>query len=97
MGVETFKAIIRKTFKGNHVMTLGEITRKEKRLREEEPKVKETIHNKYADQKVSIDSTSPDQTREKLLSLLRQYKHVFAWKPIDMVGINRKIIEHSEY
>lgn len=37
----------------------------------------------------------PPREEKKLLSLLRQYKHIFTWKPIDMVGISREIIENN--
>lgn len=30
-----------------------------------------------------------------LVSLLKQYKLVFTWTPTDMVGVDRKVIEHK--
>ncbi|KAI3790848.1 hypothetical protein L2E82_04222 [Cichorium intybus] len=37
----------------------------------------------------------PAATREKVIALLKQYKHVFAWEPADMVGVDRNVIEHN--
>lgn len=33
--------------------------------------------------------------RKSLIELLKKYKHVFAWTPTDMVGVDRGVIEHK--
>ncbi|KAI3510604.1 hypothetical protein L1887_17729 [Cichorium endivia] len=37
----------------------------------------------------------PTTTRKKVITLLKQYKHAFAWEPTDMVGVDRNVIEHN--
>ncbi|KAL4582218.1 hypothetical protein LXL04_006761 [Taraxacum kok-saghyz] len=44
---------------------------------------------------VRIGTTLSVETKAKLIVLLKQYYTIFAWKPTDMVGVNRSIIEHS--
>lgn len=50
---------------------------------------------KYPDQRVIVRTTLPARTREALVQLLQKYKHVFAWTPTDMLGVDRGIIEHK--
>jgi hypothetical protein len=42
---------------------------------------------------ISEDLTSQDE--EKLISCLSRNKDAFAWSTLDLVGVNRTIIEHS--
>nr|KAJ0215557.1 hypothetical protein LSAT_V11C300120830 [Lactuca sativa] len=77
------------------VMQPAEIAQKTKRERVETENEKEVINEEYSDQSISIGRNLPERTRGKLVSLLRRYKHVFAWTPTDMVGMDRKVIEHK--
>lgn len=56
---------------------------------------KEVVSEEQPDQVISVGHNLPGRTRKALVDLLRRYKHIFAWDPIDMVGVNREIIEHK--
>lgn len=71
-----------------------EITRGIKRKWEDMPKEKEVIKSDYPGQEIRIGVELPLDIREMLIDMLKKYKHVFAWIPLDMVGIDRKLIEH---
>ena len=43
---------------------------------------------------LKIVSTLPTLEKEKMISLLRANQDVFVWKYEDMLGIDRKIIQH---
>lgn len=77
------------------VMKPAEITKETKKLRHDPAKGKEVINEEYPDQLVSVDHNLPAHVREAMVDLLKWYKHVFAWTPTDMVGIDRKVIEHK--
>nr|KAJ0199675.1 hypothetical protein LSAT_V11C600301860 [Lactuca sativa] len=47
-------------------------------------KWKEVINERYLDHPVSIRCDLPSHTRRVLVDLLKQYKHVFTWTPMDM-------------
>lgn len=59
------------------------------------PKEKEVINSDYPGQEIRIGVELPLDIREMLIDMLKKYKHVFAWIPLDMVGIDRKLIEHG--
>lgn len=42
-----------------------------------------------------IDAHLSDETRARLVALLKQYFTVFTWKPIDLIGFDRQVIEHN--
>ncbi|KAL7583074.1 uncharacterized protein LOC111911354 [Lactuca sativa] len=77
------------------VMKPAEITKGSKRPRGSPIKGKEVINERYPDQPVSVGCDLPNHTRRALVNLLKRYKHVFAWTPTDMVGVERKVIEHK--
>ena len=72
-----------------------EITRKTKKARGESAYEKEVINEEHCDQTINIGRNLPGHTRRALVDLLRRYTHIFAWTPTDMVGVDRKIIEHK--
>nr|KAJ0209762.1 hypothetical protein LSAT_V11C400219330 [Lactuca sativa] len=76
-------------------MKLTEITKETKKPRHDPAKGKEVINERYPDQLVSIGHNLPGHVREAMVNLLKRYKHVFAWTPTDMVGVDRKVIEHK--
>ena len=43
---------------------------------------------------LKIGSALPTLEKEKMISLLRANQDVFVWKYEDMLGIDRKIIQH---
>ena len=43
-------------------------------------------------QPISVGVYLPRVTREALVSILKKYKHVFAWMPTNLVGGDRKLI-----
>lgn len=56
---------------------------------------KEIINKECLDQLVSIGDNLPPATRRPLVDLLKKYKHVFAWTPTNMEGVDREVIEHK--
>ncbi|XP_023755822.1 uncharacterized protein LOC111904277 [Lactuca sativa] len=77
------------------IMQPAEITRETKKARGKSAYEKEVINDEHSDQTTSIGGNLPGHTRRALIDLLRRYKHIFAWTPTDMVGVERKIIEHK--
>nr|GEX32114.1 reverse transcriptase domain-containing protein [Tanacetum cinerariifolium] len=57
-------------------------------------RIKVAIHPKYSEQTVTIGSTLTEEERKALCNLLRHSLDVFAWKPADMIGVPRHIVEH---
>ena len=43
---------------------------------------------------LKIETTLPTSEKEKMISFLRENQDVFTWKHEDMLGIDRKIIQH---
>lgn len=43
---------------------------------------------------VKVDLTEVPQRREEIIKLLRKYRDVFAWSPLDMTGVSPTIITH---
>nr|KAJ0216070.1 hypothetical protein LSAT_V11C300135490 [Lactuca sativa] len=72
-----------------------ETSREAKKLRHNPEKGKEVINEEHPDQPVSIGCDLPSHVRRALVDLLKRYKHVFVWTPTDMVGVERKVIEHK--
>jgi hypothetical protein len=69
-------------------------------------KVKARLQSNDGTKIVSLDPATPKQTvvisedltlqdEEKLISYLSRNKDVFAWSPLDLVGVSRTVIEHS--
>ncbi|KAI3767660.1 hypothetical protein L2E82_17975 [Cichorium intybus] len=94
-GVAIVLATPQKTLKCYQIMLPTDIDGKRKRPRDEPKESREIIHHDYPDQKIQVGSTLPTELRKQVISLLRKYKHVFAWEPADMVGVERTIIEHN--
>jgi hypothetical protein len=72
----------------------------------EDGKVKAQLQSNDGRKVVPLDPATPKQTviisedltsrdEEKLLSCLSRNKDVFTWSALDLVGVNRSIIEHS--
>ncbi|GJS41681.1 hypothetical protein Tco_0566724 [Tanacetum coccineum] len=59
-----------------------------------EEKINVAIHPEYPEQTVAIRSTLTEKGRKELCSLLKQNLYIFAWKPADMMGVPRSIVEH---
>nr|KAJ0216727.1 hypothetical protein LSAT_V11C300147310 [Lactuca sativa] len=76
-------------------MKPAEITTGPKRPRGNPAKGKEVINERYPDQPINVGSDLPSHTIIALVDLLKSYKHVFTWTPTDMVGVERKVIEHK--
>ncbi|KAI3709304.1 hypothetical protein L2E82_39064 [Cichorium intybus] len=94
-GVATVLATPQKTLKCCQIMLPADIDGKRKRPRGEPEESREIIYHDFPDQKIQVGSTLPTELRKHVISLLRKYKHVFAWEPADMVGVERTIIEHN--
>nr|KAJ0216025.1 hypothetical protein LSAT_V11C300153800 [Lactuca sativa] len=77
------------------VMQPTKITRETKKARAESTNEKEVINEEYPDQPINIGRGLTGHTRHALIDLLRRYKHMFAWTPTNMVGVDRKVIEHK--
>ncbi|GJU38872.1 hypothetical protein Tco_1191829 [Tanacetum coccineum] len=59
-----------------------------------EERVKVAINPEYPEQTVMIGSTLTEEGRNKLCGLLQRNLDIFPWKPADMTGIPRHIVEH---
>ncbi|GKF53867.1 hypothetical protein Tco_0160777, partial [Tanacetum coccineum] len=59
-----------------------------------EEKIHVAIHPGYPDQTIAIGSTLTEEGRKELYGLLRRNLDIFAWKPADMTGVLRHIVEH---
>nr|GEW97689.1 zinc finger, CCHC-type [Tanacetum cinerariifolium] len=59
-----------------------------------EERVKVAINPKYPKQTVMIGSTLTEGGRNKLCGLLQRNLDIFDWKPADMTGFPRHIVEH---
>ncbi|GJT89759.1 reverse transcriptase domain-containing protein [Tanacetum coccineum] len=59
-----------------------------------EERIKVDIHPEYPDQTIAIGSTLIEEGRKVLYDLLRCNLNIFAWKPADMTGVPRHIVEH---
>ncbi|GJR08126.1 reverse transcriptase domain-containing protein [Tanacetum coccineum] len=57
-------------------------------------KIKLAIHPEYPKQTIAIGSTLTEEGRTELCGLLRHNLDIFAWKPADMTGVPRHIVEH---
>ncbi|XP_023742246.1 uncharacterized protein LOC111890354 [Lactuca sativa] len=77
------------------VMKPVEITKGCKRPRGNLVKEKDIINENHPDQPINVGCDLPDHTRRALVDLLKRYKHVFAWTPTDMVGVERRVMEHK--
>lgn len=72
-----------------------EIMKEAKKPRSELSEERVIINVEYPNQPVSIGVHLPPAIRQELIELLKKYKHVFAWTPTYMVGVDRKVIEHK--
>ncbi|GJS26524.1 hypothetical protein Tco_0487144 [Tanacetum coccineum] len=70
---------------------------KEKMTEKDENAVEEEvmINPAFPDQKVIIGTQFSSACRRQLINLLKDNRDVFAWKPSDMAGVPRRIIQHS--
>ncbi|GKD40602.1 reverse transcriptase domain-containing protein [Tanacetum coccineum] len=59
-----------------------------------EERIKVAINPEYPEQTVMIGSTLTEEGRNKLCGLLQRNLDIFAWKPADMTGVPRHIVEH---
>lgn len=75
-------------------MRPAEIAQESKKAQVKLANGKEVIHEEYLDHPVNVGSNLREPTRRALIDLLKQYEHVFAWTPTDMVGVDREVIEH---
>ncbi|GJY95022.1 reverse transcriptase domain-containing protein [Tanacetum coccineum] len=57
-------------------------------------KIKVAIHPEYPKQTIAIGSTLTEEGRTELCGLLRHNLDIFAWKPADMTGVPRHLVEH---
>nr|GEZ56396.1 reverse transcriptase domain-containing protein [Tanacetum cinerariifolium] len=60
-----------------------------------EEKIQVAIHPEHPEQTVAIGSTLTEEGWKELCGLLRRHLDVFAWKPADMTGVPRHIVEHK--
>ncbi|GKD44877.1 reverse transcriptase domain-containing protein [Tanacetum coccineum] len=56
--------------------------------------IKVAIHLEYPEQTIIIGESLSEKRRMELCNLLKENLDVFAWKPSDMTGIPRPIVEH---
>ncbi|GJW39188.1 hypothetical protein Tco_0065033 [Tanacetum coccineum] len=59
-----------------------------------EEKIRVAIHPEYPEQTITIGSTLTKKGLKELCTLLGQNLDVFVWKPADMTGVPRSIVEH---
>nr|GEX74439.1 reverse transcriptase domain-containing protein [Tanacetum cinerariifolium] len=59
-----------------------------------EERIKVAINPEYPEQIIAIGSILREEGRKALCGLLRRNLYVFAWKPKDMTGVPRHIVEH---
>ncbi|GKB01878.1 hypothetical protein Tco_0829922 [Tanacetum coccineum] len=59
-----------------------------------EEKIQVAIHLEYPEQTVAIGPTLTEEGRKVLCGLLRRNLDIFTWKPADMNGFPRHIVEH---
>ncbi|GJR01348.1 hypothetical protein Tco_0524332 [Tanacetum coccineum] len=59
-----------------------------------EEKIQVAIHLEYPEQTIAIDSMLTEEGWKKLCGLLRRNLDIFAWRPADMTGVPRHIVEH---
>ncbi|GJR62909.1 reverse transcriptase domain-containing protein [Tanacetum coccineum] len=59
-----------------------------------EERIKVAINPKYPKKTVMIGSTLTEEGCNKLCGLLQRNLDIFAWKPVDMTGVPRNIVEH---
>nr|GEX17007.1 retrovirus-related Pol polyprotein from transposon opus [Tanacetum cinerariifolium] len=57
-------------------------------------RIKVEIHSKYPEQTIAIGFTLTEDGRKELCGLLGCNIDIFAWKPADMTGVTRHIVEH---
>ncbi|GKD83423.1 hypothetical protein Tco_1350262 [Tanacetum coccineum] len=55
---------------------------------------KVALHLNFPDQEVAIGGTLSAKGRTELCSLLKENLDIFAWKPSDMTGVPRSVVEH---
>nr|KAJ0199046.1 hypothetical protein LSAT_V11C600298750 [Lactuca sativa] len=53
------------------------------------------INMEYTEQLVRIGAHLSDATMMRLVAHMKQYSTVFYWKPIDLIGVDRQVIEHN--
>ncbi|GKB05485.1 hypothetical protein Tco_0833680 [Tanacetum coccineum] len=56
--------------------------------------IKVEIHPEYPKQTVTIGGSLSEKGRMELCNLLKDNLDIFAWKPADMIGVPRSIVEH---
>nr|GEX50319.1 reverse transcriptase domain-containing protein [Tanacetum cinerariifolium] len=56
--------------------------------------IKVAIYPEYPEQTVTIGESLSEKRKIELYDLLRSKLDIFAWKPLDMTGVPRSIIEH---
>ncbi|KAI3708073.1 hypothetical protein L2E82_37107 [Cichorium intybus] len=94
-GPATVIASVSKPLEYCQVLQPSELTRDPKRQRLEAGDANVVINPDYLEQPIKIGTTLPGEIRNKLITLLQRYKQVFAWKPTDMVEVEREVIEHG--
>jgi hypothetical protein len=57
--------------------------------------VQVVIDDEYPEQTVRVGGDLSYEQREELKALLKRHKQAFAWKPQDMTGVSRSVIEHK--
>nr|GEU88007.1 reverse transcriptase domain-containing protein [Tanacetum cinerariifolium] len=57
-------------------------------------RIKVAIHLEYPYHTIVIDSTLTEEGQKALCDLLRRNIDIFAWKPADITGVPRHIVEH---
>nr|GEV90441.1 reverse transcriptase domain-containing protein [Tanacetum cinerariifolium] len=60
-------------------------------------KIQVAIHHEYPEQTIAIGSSLTKEGWKELCCRLRRNHDIFAWKPSDMTGVLRHIVEHSLY
>ncbi|KAI3739892.1 hypothetical protein L2E82_30304 [Cichorium intybus] len=94
-GVACVLATSPQTLSCCQVMQPKDIIRPAKKARTEGSNDQEIINQDYPEQLIRIGTSLSTITRKKVIFLLKQYKHVFAWEPADIMGVDREVIEHS--
>nr|GEV34935.1 reverse transcriptase domain-containing protein [Tanacetum cinerariifolium] len=55
---------------------------------------KVALHPNFPDQEVAIKGMLSDKGRTELCSILKKNLYIFTWKPSDMTGVPRSVVEH---
>ncbi|GJS79364.1 reverse transcriptase domain-containing protein [Tanacetum coccineum] len=77
------------------VIPEGKLDEEVRKIKKELTKEEVLIHPAFPEQRVTIGTQFSPACRSQLINLLKDNKDVLAWQPSDMIGVPRRIIQHS--